>query len=100
MFTVGSLFAGIGGFYLGLEHVGFKTEWFVENDPYCQRVLAKNWPDVPCHGDITEIKDLPYVDVLCGGFPCQDISNAGLKKGIDGEKSSLWDSFARIIGEV
>ena len=70
---VGSLFAGIGGFDLGLERAGgFQTAWFCEQDPYCTKVLNKHWPDVPVYPDITELKgqDVEPVDVLCGGFPC------------------------------
>src|SRR5262249_16380197 len=66
----------------------------------CRKVLAKHWPDVARYGDIRTITDLPYVDVLCGGFPCQDISNAGKREGIDGERSGLWSEMARIIGLV
>jgi DNA (cytosine-5)-methyltransferase 1 len=99
-FTVGSLFAGIGGFDLGFERAGMKTSWFIENDPYCQAVLKKNWPDVKCFGDIKETSNLPFVDVMCGGFPCQNISDAGDRTGIDGSQSSLWKEFARIISEI
>jgi DNA (cytosine-5)-methyltransferase 1 len=98
--TVGSLFAGIGGFDLGFERAGLRTKWFVENDPYCQAVLKKHWPDVKCYADIRETKDLPYVDLLCGGFPCQNISDAGDRKGISGSQSSLWKEFSRVISEV
>jgi len=98
MLTVGSLFAGIGGFDLGLERTGgFKVVWQCEIDPYCQRVLAKRWPGVKRYGDIRELTDVERVDVLCGGFPCQDISNAGKRAGIDGERSGLWSEYVRII---
>jgi len=72
MLTIGSLFSGIGGFELGFEHEGFETRWFIENDPYCQKVLRKHWPDVPIYGDIRAIDfgTLERVDVLTGGFPC------------------------------
>ncbi len=99
--TVGSLFAGIGGFDLGLERTGgFKTKWQVEIDPYCQRVLAKHWPDVTKYGDIRTVTGVERVDVLCGGFPCQDISNAGKRAGIDGERSGLWSEYVRLIREL
>lgn len=70
--TVGSLFSGIGGFELGLERTGgFKTVWQCEKDEFCLKVLAKHWPDVKRFTDIKEMKeDIPYVDVICGGFPC------------------------------
>lgn len=96
--TVGSLFAGIGGFDLGLERTGgFEVVWQCEIDPYCQRVLAKHWPRVKRYGDIRELADVERVDVLCGGFPCQDISNAGKRAGIDGERSGLWSEYVRVI---
>ncbi len=98
--TLGSLFAGIGGFELGLERTsGFRTEWQVEIDPYCQRVLAKHWPDVRRWGDVRTFPPEGnwHVDVICGGFPCQDISNAGSRAGIKGTKSGEWSEFARII---
>lgn len=97
--TVGSLFAGIGGFDLGLERAGFTIKWQVEIDSYCQRVLAKHWPGVKRYGDIRNIDwgTVPGVDVLCGGFPCQDISLAGKRAGIDGERSGLWSEYVRAI---
>jgi len=98
------LFSGIGGFSLGLERTGgFSTLAFCEKDPYCQRVLAKHWPGVPIHDDITELDGRQFrgaVDVVCGGFPCQDLSLAGAQAGIDGSRSGLWAELARIIGEV
>ena len=96
---VGSLFAGIGGFDLGLERAGFEIAWQVEIDPYCQRVLAKHWPNVQRYGDIRAIDwaTVPRVEVLCGGFPCQDLSFAGKRAGIDGERSGLWSEYVRAI---
>lgn len=102
-----SLFAGIGGFDLGLERTGgFETVAFCEIDEFCRRVLAKHWPEVPCYHDVRELSasrlaaDGIAVDCICGGFPCQDISNAGKRAGIDGERSGLWFEFARLIGEL
>jgi DNA (cytosine-5)-methyltransferase 1 len=102
MLTHGSLFAGIGGFDLGFERAGIKTVWQVEIDDYCRRVLAKHWPDAQRFSDIRECgkHNLPWVDILSGGFPCQDISNAGKRAGIDGERSGLWSEYARIICEL
>lgn len=97
---VGSLFTGIGGFDLGLERAGMSVAWQSEIDPYASAVLRKHWPDVPNLGDIRNIRNPPTVDVLCGGFPCQDISVAGKGAGIEGERSGLWREYARIIGEV
>jgi DNA-cytosine methyltransferase len=100
--TVGSLFAGIGGFDLGLERAGMRSVWQCEIDPYAQRVLEKHWPDVLRVPDIRHVgaRTVPYVDVICGGFPCQDISIAGAGAGIDGERSGLWSEYARVVGEL
>tara|TARA_E500000331_G_scaffold348731_1_gene390793 strand:+ start:405 stop:1250 length:846 start_codon:yes stop_codon:yes gene_type:complete len=99
MFTFGSLFAGIGGIDLGLERAGFGCRWQVEIDPFCRRVLEKHWPAVEKHKDITELDfdALERVDLLAGGFPCQDLSSAGKREGIDGVKSGLWAEFYRCI---
>ena len=128
------LFSGIGGFSLGLERAGFKTVAFCEIDPYCRRVLARHWPDVPVYDDVRTLTaarlvgdtaklqrnggkhhagsnskgadtfsqsgNASGIDVICGGFPCQDISTAGKGAGITGERSGLWKEYARIIGEV
>jgi DNA (cytosine-5)-methyltransferase 1 len=105
------LFSGIGGFSLGLERTGgFKTVAFCEIDPFCRRVLAKHWPKVPIYEDVRELTgarlaaDGIAVDVICGGFPCQDISRAGAphgrRQGVSGSRSGLWFEFARITGEI
>ena len=78
--TVGDLFSGIGGFSLGLERTGgFETKWFVEIDEFCNKVLAKHWPDVRRYRDVREVgkHNLEPVDIITGGFPCQDVSLAG-----------------------
>ncbi len=101
--TVGSLFAGIGGFDLGLERAGFTVKWQCEIDPFCQAVLAQHWPAVVRYGDIRRLgvdESPDPVDLLCGGFPCQDISNAGKRAGIEGTRSGLWSEFARLIGAL
>lgn len=97
--TFGSLFAGCGGMDLGLEWAGLKCKWQVEIDPYAQRVLEKLWPTVPRWDDVRTFPPEGDfgVDVIVGGFPCQDISNAGSKAGLDGERSGLWFEFERII---
>ena len=100
------LFAGIGGFTLGLERAGFETVAFCEIEPYAQKVLRKNWPEVPIYDDVRDItaerlvSDGISVDVITGGFPCQDISVAGKREGIEGERSGLWTECARLIGEL
>lgn len=98
----GSLFSGIGGLDLGLERAGMECAWQVEIDPYATRVLAKHWPDVERHSDVRLCgrDNLATVDLICGGFPCQDVSIAGKQAGIDGERSGLWREFHRIIGEI
>jgi DNA (cytosine-5)-methyltransferase 1 len=100
--TIGSLFSGIGGLELGLERAGMKTVWQVEQDPYAQKVLEKHWPGVLRWGDVrtATAATLGPVDLICGGFPCQDISNAGGRAGIDGERSGLWSEFHRLIREL
>lgn len=102
---IGSLFAGIGGFELGLERSipNSETIWQVEQDKFCQKILAKHWPNAKIYNDVRDIKknNVEYVDILCGGFPCQDISIAGKGEGIhDGKKSSLWWEMHRIISEI
>lgn len=92
------LFSGIGGFSLGLERAGMKTVRFVEIDPFCRRVLAKHWPDVPCDEDITTAEfQEGEADVICGGFPCQDVSRAGHRAGITGTNSGLYRELVRAI---
>jgi DNA (cytosine-5)-methyltransferase 1 len=100
--TFGELFAGIGGFSLGLERAGMTCKWQVEIDPYATAVLRKRWPQVPKHDDVRTFPPQGEwgVDVICGGFPCQDISVAGKCAGLAGARSGLWSEFARIIGEL
>ncbi len=94
------LFSGIGGFSLGLERTGgFETVAFCEIEDYPRRVLAKHWPDVPIYADALR-RDGITVDVICGGSPCQDLSFAGKRAGIEGARSGLWSEYARLIGEI
>lgn len=101
-----SLFAGIGGFDIGLERAGFETGAFCETDPVARSVLAKHWPEVPYYDDVRTLTgeglaaDGVAVDVICGGFPCQDISIAGKGAGITGKRSGLWSEFRRLIDEL
>lgn len=90
--SVGSLFSGIGGIDKGLEDAGMQVKWQCEKDPWCRKILAKHWPGVPCYEDITtlQFEALEHVDVLAGGFPCQDISQLGPRTGITGARSGLW----------
>jgi DNA (cytosine-5)-methyltransferase 1 len=94
-------------FDLGLERTGgFKTTAFCEIDPFCRRVLAKHWPEVPCYHDVRDLTadrlraDGISVDVICGGFPCQDISIAGKGAGLAGERSGLWSEIVRLSREL
>lgn len=103
MLTIGSLFSGIGGLELGLEWAGLgPVLWQVERDEFCRGVLAKHWPDVERHRDVCSVgaAELAPVDLVCGGFPCQDVSAAGLRTGLAGERSGLWREFARVVGEL
>ncbi len=107
MLKVLDIFSGIGGFSLGLERTnGFKTVAFCEIEPFCRKVLAKHWPKVPCYDDVRELTaarlaaDGIAVDVICGWFPCQDISVAGKQAGIDGKRSGLWSEVVRLAGEL
>ena len=102
LLTFGSLFAGIGGFDLGFERAGMVCRWQVEIDDYANRVLAKHWPHVHRERDIRECgrHNLEPVDVICGGFPCQDISYAGLGAGLDGERSGLFFEAIRLVREL
>lgn len=98
-----SLFSGIGGLDLGLERTGgFEVVAFCEQDKDCQTILKQHWPNVPIFGDVRTLRgcDVPPIDVMAGGFPCQDISVGGKKKGIiEGERSSLWKEYWRLIDE-
>jgi len=104
MIKIGSLFAGIGGFELGLERAipNSETIWQVEQDKFCQRVLRKHWPQSKIYNDVREVSshNLEPVDLLYGGFPCQDISIAGKGEGLHGKKSGLWWEMHRIIRDI
>ena len=104
--TFGSLFSGIGGIDLGLERAGMECKWQGEIDPFCRKVLAKHWPDVRRYEDVKSVggETLEPVDVIAGGFPCQDNSQANQtgegRKGLRGDKSSLWWEMWRLVGEL
>lgn len=92
-----SLFAGVGGFDLGFERAGMTCVGQVEIDKHARAVLEQHWPDVPKHDDVRTAKDwaderglVGNVDVVCGGFPCQDLSVAGKRAGLAGERSGLF----------
>lgn len=95
------LFAGIGGFSLGLERTGgFETVAFCEIDPFCQKVLKKHWPEVPIYDDVTTLEYRGPVDLVTAGFPCQDASLAGKGAGITGERTGLFWHILRTVRMV
>lgn len=105
----GSLFSGYGGLDMGvaaaLARFGIRLEpaWFCEFDEAPSRILAHHWPDVPNFGDVTAVDfaSVEQVDVATGGFPCQDVSLAGRRKGMrDGTRSGLWSEFRRLTGQI
>lgn len=100
--TFGSLFAGIGGIDLGFEKAGLQCTWQVEIDKYSNKVLAKHWPNVRRHDDVRTWPqpDTEYVDVIAGGFPCQDISYAGKRAGLQGERSGLFYEAIRVVRKM
>lgn len=108
MITIGSLFSGIGGFDLGCQRaldryeIEHKILYHVEQNTFCQSILKKHWPESKIHNDVRDIgkHNLPYTDIIMGGFPCQNISVAGKQEGIHGEKSGLWWEMFRIISEI
>lgn len=98
---VASFFAGIGGFDLGFEQAGMEIVFQCEIDPFCQKVLRKHWPHVEIHDNISTLapEKIPFADLYCGGFPCQDVSlaNQGKRQGLEGERSGLFYRFADLI---
>ena len=106
--SFGSLFSGIGGIDLGLERAGWSCAWQSEIKPLAVATLEQHWPYVPKLGDITTIdwSTVEPVDLICGGFPCQDLSHAhtstsgGARAGLDGPASSLWSYFAEAVGAL
>jgi DNA (cytosine-5)-methyltransferase 1 len=109
MLKVLDLFSGIGGFSLGLERTGgFETVAFCEIEPFPRKVLAKHWPKVPCYDDVRTLTaarlaadGITGINVITGGFPCQDISVAGKQAGIgEGTRSGLWSEIIRIADEI
>lgn len=97
----GSLFAGIEGFGLGLERAGMQCVYQVEINEQCRSVLERHWPDVPRYKDVTKFHatDAVRPDLICGGFPCPDLSVAGRRAGLAGERSGLFYEFMRVVGE-
>ena len=102
MTTYGSLFSGVGGFDMGFDQAGYDCLFQVEWDKHCQSILARHWPDVPRWSDVQDVNgtELPPCDVLTFGSPCQDLSVAGKRAGIDGGRSSMFFEATRIIREM
>jgi DNA (cytosine-5)-methyltransferase 1 len=101
--TVGSLFSGVGGFDLGFVRAGFDVRWQCEIDRDCRDVLCRQFPETDViYSDVRTLPthDVERVDILIGGFPCQDLSVAGRRAGLDGSRSGLFYEFCRIIGEL
>ncbi len=100
--TIGSLFAGIGGFDIGFEAAGFKTAWQVEINPVCRAVLADRFPHAQRFEDVRECgaANLSRVDAVVGGFPCQDVSAGGKRRGLAGHRTGLFFEVIRIINEL
>lgn len=97
-----ALCAGYGGLELGLELAGWQPDLvaYAEIDPHASKVMAHHWPDAPNLGDLTKITDPPPVDLIAAGFPCQDISTAGKRAGLEGARSGVWWSIAEIVGDI
>ena len=100
--THGSLFSGTSGIDLGFEWAGIETRWQVERKPYCLRLLEKRRPGIQRFTDIRECgrKNLEWVNIISGGFPCQNISGAGNREGLNGRQSRLWFEMARVVREL
>jgi DNA (cytosine-5)-methyltransferase 1 len=100
--TFGSLFAGVGGFDMGFEQAGWDCKFQVEWDKNCQQILNKHWPDVPKWLDVSNVNgaEIPPVDCIIFGSPCQDLSVAGKRAGLEGERSGLFHEAVRIIKEM
>ena len=100
--TLGSLFDGIGGFPFAAELSGIKPIWAAEVEPFCIAVTKHRFPDMLHLGSVTDINgaEIPPVDIITFGSPCQDLSLAGARKGLDGERSGLFKEAVRIIYEM
>lgn len=100
--TIASLFAGIGGFDCGFDQAGFRTIWMCEKDKSCQNILRRHWLGVPIYDDVADLdgSNLARPDVITFGSPCQDLSVAGQRAGIQGARSSLFFAACRVIGEL
>jgi hypothetical protein len=100
--TFGSLFAGVGGFDMGMEQAGWECKFQVEWDKHCRSVLDLHWSDVEKWSDVRNVNGrfIPPVDCIIFGSPCQDLSKAGNRAGLSGDRSSLFFEAIRIIKEM
>lgn len=98
--SIAAFFAGIGGIEEGFHKEGCKTVFFCEKDERAKAVLSYHYPNVPISDDIAKVERIPKVDIVTAGFPCQDLSQAGLKKGIDGQQSGLVHHLFRILNSL
>jgi len=101
------IFSGIGGFSIGLDNAGMETVGFCEIEPFAQDILSKHWPNTRIFTDVCALNEdlllkrgIAKINVIAGGFPCQDISCAGKQVGIEGSRSGLWKEFKRLIDEL
>lgn len=95
--TVGSLFDGIGGWLLAAKRAGLRPLWSSEIDPFPASISHSHFPEVDQLGDITKIERLPFADIICAGSPCQDLSVAGKREGLKGERSGLFLCSTRLV---
>jgi DNA (cytosine-5)-methyltransferase 1 len=102
MMKVGSLFTGVGGLDLGFENQGFSISWVCDKEKTCRKILSKRFPSAKIYDDVCTIDptEVSPVDVVVGGFPCQDLSVAGERKGLEGERSGLFYEFIRIVRDM
>src|SRR3990167_374320 len=105
--TVGSLFSGIGGFDLGLERAGMVISWQCEIVPFCRSILRTHWPNTKIYEDIKKLtlsedegSMVEAVDLIAAGVPCQDVSVAGKRAGLEGSRTGLFFEFARLLQEI
>lgn len=107
-YTVGSLFSGIGGLELAIERalsamgLPHRVAWQCDINPFARRVLARHWPAARMFEDVRAVgrATAERVTVMCGGFPCQDLSMCGKRAGLDGDRSGLWFEYARVVDEL
>ena len=99
---VGSLFSGVGGLDLGFERQGFSVSWACDKERSCRKILAKHFPSATIYEDVRTIDPVKAspVDVVIGGFPCQDLSTGGQRKGLAGQRSGLFYEFIRIVRDM